>query len=381
MKAQILTNMVAPYRNPFFAAIAKKMDLNVCFNVLSEPGRNWDVDLSQLGYDYTILGEKGVSYKRERADLQYTESRSLHLGLGVLAELRKNHPDCIVSLEFGLRSLLAISYGLVKRTPVILWWEGTLHTEKEISFARKILRRFMIGFFAGYWVNGKDSAAYLDHLGAKKNKQLDMTGVDTPYFSQQYNDLLPNRETLRERYDLRGTTYLFSGSLSGRKGIREYLAAIKKFAPSLEKEVTFLFVGDGEYRQEIEELSQISKYVHIVMTGFIQQSELPAYYVSADIFVLPTLDDNWPLATLEASVFGLPQIFSRYNGASADLCASDEDGWVIDPLDVDDFVQALETGYKRGGSRVRKERTAELVTKYAPDTFAMRAVDSFRVVS
>ncbi len=381
MKVQILTNMVAPYRNPFFAAIAKKVDLDVCFNVLSEPGRNWKVDLDSLGYRHHILGEKGIEYKRTREDLEYTETRSIHWGGGAYKELQRNAPEYIVSLEFGARSILALVYGALKRVPVLLWWEGTLHTEKEVSFIKRLLRRLMVKRFSGYWVNGKESANYVRTLGGSHNIQEHMTGVDTNGFYQSYITNLPTRDAMREELGLKGVCFLYSGSLSGRKGMREYIAAIKGFVKGLDSDVTFLFVGGGEYQDEIEALSSLSGYLNIVCTGFVQQSDLPKYYTVADIFVLPTLDDNWPLATLEGSVFGLPQVFSKYNGASADLCESDEDGWVIDPLDEVAFVKALQQGEKRGYNRVSKERTESLVRLYSPESFAERAVESFNKTS
>ncbi len=378
MKVQILTNMVAPYRNPFFAAVARKVDLDVCFNVLSEPGRNWKVDLDALEYRYHILGEKGVKYQRKRVDLEYTETRSVHWAGGEFSELQKNTPDCIVSLEFGVRSILALAYGALKGKPVILWWEGTLHTEKEVSLLKRILRKVMVNRFSGYWVNGQESAEYVRSLGGKRRVQEHMTGIDTRRFYASYQALQPTREPRRAELGLEGVTFLYSGSLSGRKGMREYIKAIRAFVPQLTEETTFLFVGDGDYREEIESLRESSPLIRIVCTGFVQQEELPQYYTVADVFVLPTLDDNWPLATLEGSIFGLRQIFSCYNGASADLCESELDGVVIDPKDEADFVKALGAGLTLRQARVPESRTLELVERYSPESFAERAEISFQ---
>lgn len=53
--------------------------------------------------------------------------------------------------------------------------------------------------------------------------------------------------------------------------------------------------------------------------GKIPYQEVYKYYGIADVFVLPTLEDNWSLVVPEAMSCGLPVATSIYNGCHPEL--------------------------------------------------------------
>jgi len=79
--------------------------------------------------------------------------------------------------------------------------------------------------------------------------------------------------------------------------------------------------------------------VHLV--GDVDYDQIATYYASADIFVMPTLEDNWSLVVPEAMACGLPVICSIYNGCWPELVQEGRNGWVFDPLKPDSIVQTL----------------------------------------
>ena len=169
-----------------------------------------------------------------------------------------------------------------------------------------------------------------------------MTGVDITYFLAESARWRAHRNTERQRLGLEGTVFVCSGSLSARRGSLAYLAAARRMlAGAPATRVSFLFIGDGEHRVDVESFAREHPRVPVVITGFVQLAQLPRLYVCGDCFVLPTLEDCWPLATLEPLVCGLPQIFSRLNGAAADLAQWPHAGVSVDPLDTELFAQQL----------------------------------------
>jgi glycosyltransferase involved in cell wall biosynthesis len=204
-----------------------------------------------------------------------------------------------------------------------------------------------------------------------------MTGVDTRYFLDESDRCRPARQAERERLGLRGTVFVFSGSLSPRKGIGTYLAAmrrLRRLEPGLP--VSFLFIGDGEHRADVEAFAAEHPDVPVIVTGFVQLAELPRWYVCGDCFVLPTLEDCWPLATLEPLVCGLPQLFSRYNGAAADLAGWRNTGEIVDPLDVEQFARRLAACAREPRDPPDTATRREVANYYGPVAQANRALAS-----
>src|SRR5262249_20826005 len=155
--------------------------------------------------------------------------------------------------------------------------------------------------------------------------------------------LWPRRSDLRRSMQLSGTTLLYTGSLSGRKGLPQYLAALSRLAKRpTGAAFSLIFVGSGEHAEDVARWAASHPAIRCVTPGFVQPAEMLPFYVAADWGVLPTLEDNWPLATLEMLVAGLPQLFSVYNGATAELYREGVTGVLVDPLDDASFERALQ---------------------------------------
>ena len=71
-----------------------------------------------------------------------------------------------------------------------------------------------------------------------------------------------------------------------------------------------LLVGEGSERSAIEEYCRRKKVRNTVLTGFINQSSMPEYYVAADALAVTSLVDNHPLVVTEGACLGLPAIVS-----------------------------------------------------------------------
>jgi glycosyltransferase involved in cell wall biosynthesis len=106
-------------------------------------------------------------------------------------------------------------------------------------------------------------------------------------------------------------------------------------------EAILLFVGDGRQRGTLEDLA--TKYGRdddIRFAGFQNQGELPRYYEIADLFVLPSAQENWGLVVNEAMNFGLPIITTNVVGCASDL-VDDSNGRVVPVDDVPALSRAI----------------------------------------
>ncbi|MDD5570348.1 MAG: glycosyltransferase family 4 protein [Bacteroidales bacterium] len=132
-------------------------------------------------------------------------------------------------------------------------------------------------------------------FGYRKNINVIPMGVDTMLFvsKKENNDI-------RKKYNANGFLILFVGIIVEQKGIRNLIKAvphiIKEYA-----ETKFVVVGDGNLKNEMIALSkELDVEKNIIFTGTISHDELPKYYSSSDLFVLPSLSEGFGLVIAEA---------------------------------------------------------------------------------
>ncbi len=119
---------------------------------------------------------------------------------------------------------------------------------------------------------------------------------------------------LLARWGLKSNTrvVMFCGKLIPRKRPLDLASAIRL----LPDDVNTLFVGDGLMANQVRSILSPNSGV---VTGFVNQSELPAYFHAADILVLPSETEPWGLVINEAMAAGTLPVTSDRVGAAPDL--------------------------------------------------------------
>jgi len=161
------------------------------------------------------------------------------------------------------------------------------------------------------------------------------------------------------------------------KGVPHLLHAAKLLDIHLGERGQFdiLLLGDGPERLRYEELARelgIQKRVHFA--GNVPPDQVWRFYEQAHVFVLPTLQDNWPLVVPEAMSTGLPVLVSKRAGSVPDLIRAGENGYSFDPEDHESLASHLEE-YVRNPPLIHRhgQRSIELVSPYNPQ----RAANAF----
>ena len=70
--------------------------------------------------------------------------------------------------------------------------------------------------------------------------------------------------------------------------------------------------------------------------------DIHKYYAVADVFILPTIEDNWSLVIPEAMSCGLPVSTSIYNGCHPELVKKDVNGITFDSFKQESILEALD---------------------------------------
>jgi glycosyltransferase involved in cell wall biosynthesis len=276
-------------------------------------------------------------------------------------------PEVVISNNFSPWTLTSTLMGY----PTVLFWEGTHHTERTVGRLRTRLRRWIAKQVVAFVVNGTLSRRYLiDTIGVPPERIIEGGICAEPPPA----DVRPAPKTLRPGDPLR---CLFVGQMVGRKGVPHLLHAARILESRLGRQAQFEIdlVGDGpelpRYQSLAGELG-IQNRVHF--GGFFAPGRIWHCYEQAHVFVLPTLQDNWPLVVPEAMSMGLPVLVSKHTGSVPDLIREGENGYSFDPEDHERLAYHLEQ-YVKNPDLIRKhgQRSIELVSPFNPQ----RAANAF----
>jgi phosphatidylinositol alpha-1,6-mannosyltransferase len=157
---------------------------------------------------------------------------------------------------------------------------------------------------------------------------------------------------LLDRYGLRGKTILLTvGRLNPherRKGHDKVIGVLPELMKAL-PDIIYLVVGSGEDRPRLEALARsLGVDRGVVFTGGVAPDERADLYRLADLFVMPSTQEGFGIAFLEAAASGVRVIGGNADG-SMDALADGAIGAAIDPADSDALVRAIKAGLDGGG--------------------------------
>lgn len=162
--------------------------------------------------------------------------------------------------------------------------------------------------------------------------------VDNDHFRQkaEATDVSALRAELG--MDADRSVILYASKLMRRKFPDQLLQA---YAQLPEPRPYLLYVGDGELRAALEAEVKVQKLGDVRLLGFRNQSELPAFYALADIFVLPSINETWGLVINEAMNAGCAIISTDQVGSAVDLVEHGKNGYVLKAGDIPALTDAL----------------------------------------
>jgi len=106
---------------------------------------------------------------------------------------------------------------------------------------------------------------------------------------------------------------LFLSRLDPKKGLDVLLQAFAKVR-AMGSDAALVIAGDGEpgfVRTLKAEAENLGVAKHVIWTGFVDGEEKWAVLAAADVFVLPSYSENFGIAVVEATAYGLPVIVSN----------------------------------------------------------------------
>lgn len=337
------------YRLPFYKKLNELFDGD--FYVMYSPMRykmdGLEKTLDKIpsllkGFSYEYNGEKVIKI-RKPFNRDFDAFYRFPFLKGFLNSLRKVKPDAIITEGFFQWTPMVILYSIIHRIPVYLSYERTAHTERFAPKFKIWHRKITDKFVKGYFANGTETKKYLESLGVKPEKihiggmNADSEGLRSGIASISNTQRKEIRDSLRVSDS--GIVYLYSGQFILRKGIIYLLEAWRKHI-QIHPEDHLILIGNGELFHDYKNRFNDSSSIHFM--GRIPYDEVYRYYAISDVFVIPTLEDNWCLVVPEAMSCGMPVACSKYNGGAIDLIKEGENGTIFDPLNPSSMLAALD---------------------------------------
>lgn len=370
------------YRLPFYKKLNELFDGE--FYVMYSPMR-YEMDglentLDKIpsllkGFSYEYNGEKVVKIHKP-FNRDFDAFYRLPFFRGFLKSLGKVKPDVIITEGFFQWTPMVILYSIIHRIPVYLSYERTAHTERFAPKFKIWHRKFTDKFIKGYFANGTETKKYLESLGVKSEKihiggmNADSEGLRSGIASVSYIQRKEIRDSLRVSDE--GIVYLYSGQFILRKGIIYLLDAWRKHVQMYPADHLIL-IGNGELFSEYK--SKFDDCISIHFMGRIPYDEVYKYYAVSDVFVIPTLEDNWCLVVPEAMSCGMPVACSKYNGGATDLIKEGENGTIFDPLNPSSMLAALDFFHGKD-LKVMGAKSIQLEKPFNTENSAMRVYNS-----
>lgn len=364
-----------------YLAKSKDLDLHVFYydpgsmGGMFDPGYRtdaaWDVDLTR-GTDSRVLS----NLLRGR---EVNPFRQVNPG-AVLAMLTGSFDAVLLSGYASPSNWLVWTMAQFTRSAVLYQSDTNVldMRRKRASRIKDSLRKIFFRGVSHFLVAGDHNREAYRTFGVTDRK---MVWCPIPVDVARYNEArtdsaLPRKlQELRDRYSIpEGTRVVgFCGKLIERKRPQDLIDALRIVARG---DTYGLLIGSGEMEQELR--AALKPDDRIVITGFVNQSEIPYHMLLADVGVVSSEWDPHPLVTTEFAMCGRPIIVSNYCGVwgEHDILRDGENGFLYECRDtlalanhISRLLQDETLRMEMGGSSLlfAEQQSAEFAAKVVAD--------------
>ena len=299
----------------------------------------WDTPLLE-GYDYVVLNnERGVPLQG---------FRSL-TGRGMFRLLKIARPSAVLISQFLYEAdLVTYLSCLLLRIPI--WIR---HETQDEAFQRRLWKRMLRSLAYRLIYSGVSHAFFIGQLNREhllrhgmKESRLSFAPycVDSPVAGMSGDEKVTARREMRVKLGIRDSeaVVLFSGKLIPKKAPDLILEAFSLLSPERRSATRVVFLGSGVMMDELKRRAE-QFAGSVIFAGFVNQLELPDYYLAADMLILPSrrMGETWGLVVNEALHAGCGVIVSDAVGSHREFGAW-ERVRVIKEHDAQACAQAIE---------------------------------------
>jgi glycosyltransferase involved in cell wall biosynthesis len=367
LRCAIVPPTPVPYREPLFAALHERpeLDIRVIYQSAGQP--SWDVAPGWFPAEHPYPAVRLRSWQRRRAG-----RTPMLWSRGLERALDEADPDCVVVSEYGPASLRALRWCRRHRRAYVIFTECTPRIDPMLPRWQLELHRRLAAQADGFIAVSSAARARLRAFGVPGDRiAVALQAADVKRFRAAATG-----GPAGARDAERPLTVLSVGRLVPDKNFATLITAFARtqhrhdqtlataFAPTRRRhdqthtpfQARLEIVGTGFLEQELRPLAA-GLGAPVRFHGHVPAEELPALYAAADIYALVSSYEPFGVAIREAAAAGLPIICSRTAGAAGDVAIEGRNALLVDPESVEDVTAALDRLLASG--ELRREMGAQ----------------------
>ena len=184
------------------------------------------------------------------------------------------------------------------------------------------------------------------------------------------------RQTMELPIDRRIILFVSQRVTDPRKGISYFVEAVRRLVqqyPEMKENTGVAILGG--HAEEVASQLALPSYP----LGYVSNpSRIVSVYNAADVFVLPSLEDNLPNTIMEAMACGVPCVGFRVGGIP-EMIRHQENGYVAKECDADDLAQGIryvlaDADYET----LSHECLRQVAQKYSQQSVANRYIEEYQ---
>ena len=367
MKVAVLFDFLGPYHRARLDAAAQSLEvaaIEVCENSAEYA---WE------------RPQEGTRFRLVPLMAQSTTNGSSEPGLRrrVFAALDDIRPDAVAIPGWSIGAAFAALQWCVRQgVPVVVMSESNLWDERQVAWKMWAKRR-LVALFSSALVGGRPQGDYLAKLGMPRDRIFSgYDAIDNKHFANKAGEARGDECGERSRYGLPERYFLASARFVEKKNLARLIQAYARYRTLCEDQRpkttgpwdlsttcggprsvvssqwspvcgplipwSLVLLGDGPLRPALNsQLSTLNLHGHVLLPGFKQYPDLPAYYGLAGAFIHASTTEQWGLVVNEAMASGLPVLVSNRCGCTSDLVQEGVNGFTFDPYDVQQLAQLM----------------------------------------
>lgn len=355
MKVAIITSIKAPYRTLQIEEICKisDIDITVYYTKEGKEDRNWE-SRSSISFKEVYLKNIPI----------FDKLGTLNKGLKDI--VKENDIIVLGGYEKPTYITLSILCRLYKKKYIIIYDGISCNRlgEKE-NIIKKFIKKLVIKYSSAIWGNGTVSKRYFTEKFSYPKEKIynQYLTIDGDKIKNIYKEKNKIRQELRNKYNIKKDELVlqYSGRLVDVKNIEIVIRAINLIK---DKEITLLVTGGGKDEYKLKKIAK-ELNVKLIITGFISNQEyLFKHYYTSDAFILPSISEAWGLVVNEAMFAGLPILVSKNCGCSLDLVKNYENGYRIDPYNVEDIASKINQIFNKKNLDIMGEESKKIIEEW-----------------
>jgi len=146
--------------------------------------------------------------------------------------------------------------------------------------------------------------------------------------------------SVKEKYHLPDDFFFFLGNTDPKKNTKGTLKAFSDFLKQSKSDykLVMLDYDTKELKKLLDEIGDKQLINHIVLTGYVVNTDLPAIYSQSTIFLYPSLRESFGIPMLEAMACGVPVITSNTSSMPE---VSGGAAHIVDPYKPEEITEGM----------------------------------------